>query len=225
MDTHNLHIATQNITKTYRSGDVKTVALQNVSLQIAPGEFVMITGRNGSGKSTLLHQLGLLDSPDTGEIYINNQEVTHLSEKKRMDMRLRHLGYIFQEYALVAELSALENVMLPAMMIGTSQDAKEKALSLLTKVGLDTKARRLPTQLSGGEQQKVAIARALVNTPRILFADEPTANLDVTASKDVLRIFKSLNEKEHITIAMITHEPEELAYATRHITLSDGKLV
>ncbi len=224
-DTNNLHIATENITKSYRSGDAKTVALKNVSLRIAQGEFIMITGRNGSGKSTLLHQLGLLDSPDTGEIYINGREVTRLSEKKRMDMRLRQLGYIFQEYALVAELSALENVMLPAMMIGTSKDARDKALTLLAKVGLRDKARRLPTQLSGGEQQKVAIARALINAPRILFADEPTANLDTIASKDVLRIFKSLNEQEHITIAMITHEPEELEYATRHIKLSDGKLV
>jgi putative ABC transport system ATP-binding protein len=135
------------------------------------------------------------------------------------------LGYIFQEYALISELSALENVMLPAMMVGTSKEAMKRAVSLLNKVDLNNKEKRLPSELSGGEQQRVAIARALVNEPKIIFADEPTANLDTVASKKVLDIFKNLNEKDGITIVMITHEEEELVYASRKIQLSDGRLI
>jgi putative ABC transport system ATP-binding protein len=218
-------IRADNISKIYDSGGVQVKALDKVSVNVAAGDFLMITGRNGSGKSTLLHQFALLDKPDKGEIYIDDEKTTHLSERKRMDFRLSQLGYIFQEYALIAELTALENVMLPAEMLVSSRMAKKEAIQILTQVGLKHKFNRLPAQLSGGEQQKVAIARALVNHPIIIFADEPTANLDTIASKDVLKIFKYLNEKEGITIIMITHEPEELAYANRVIQLSDGKLV
>lgn len=218
-------VKVEKITKIYRSGDSDVKALNNVSVEVAAGEFLMITGRNGSGKSTLLHNMALLDSPNSGEIIIQGQKTSHLSEKKRSSLRLSQLGYIFQEYALISELSALENVMLPAMMIGTTKAAMKRANYLLHKVGLKNKENRLPAELSGGEQQRVAIARALVNEPKIIFADEPTANLDTTASKKVLDIFKKLNEKENITIVMITHEEEELAYATRKIQLSDGVLV
>jgi putative ABC transport system ATP-binding protein len=218
-------ITVKNLVKTYHSGDTEVKALNNVSLFIESGEFLMITGRNGSGKSTLLHQLALLDTPDSGDIQIYGQKTTQLSEKQRSNLRLHQLGYIFQEYALIGELTALENVMLPAMMIGTTKDAKNRAKSLLKKVDLDENANRLPSQLSGGEQQRVAIARALVNEPKIIFADEPTANLDSVSSKDVLKIFKTLNEKDEITIVMITHEPEELVYSSREVNLSDGKIV
>lgn len=217
-------IQADKVSKTYHSGGVDICALSNVSLAILPGDFIMITGRNGSGKSTLLHQLALLDFPDSGEVTINNQKTTELSEQLRMDFRLSSLGYIFQEYALIAELTAIENVMLPAMMLESSDKAKKKAAELLDKVGLNNKHNRLPSQLSGGEQQKVAIARALVNSPRIIFADEPTANLDTIAAKEILNIFKTLNEKEGITIVMVTHEPEELGYASRLIQLSDGRV-
>lgn len=220
-----IKIVTENISKIYHSGDIETHALDNVSLKIESGEFVMITGRNGSGKSTLLHQLGLLDFPDSGKIFISDQEVTHLSEKKRMDIRLRQLGYIFQEFALVSELSALENAMLPAMMVENSKNARKKALNLLERVGLKDRLKNLPPELSGGEQQKVAIARALANNPKIIFADEPTANLDTAASKDVLEIFKELNQKRNITIVMVTHEPEEFKYASRQIKLCDGRII
>jgi putative ABC transport system ATP-binding protein len=223
--TKNYIIKTDNISKIYDSGGVQFKALDRVSINVLAGEFLMITGRNGSGKSTLLHQLALLDKPDKGEVFIEGEKTTHLSERKRMDFRLSQLGYIFQEYALIAELTALENVMLPAMMLMSSRSAKKKAIQVLTQVGLKGKYNRLPAQLSGGEQQKVAIARALINHPIIIFADEPTANLDTIASKDVLEIFKYLNQKEGITIIMITHEPEELVYANRIIQLSDGKLV
>lgn len=218
-------IKAENITRIYESGGLKVKALDNVSLEIKRGEFLIITGRNGSGKSTLLHQLALLDVPNSGEIYIDGQKTIHLSEQKRMEFRLNELGYIFQEYALIAELTALENVMLPAMMMTTNKIARAKATEILDKVGLRDKMKRLPSQLSGGEQQRVAIARALINHPKIIFADEPTANLDTIASHDVLEIFKKLNETEKITIIMITHEPEELVYASRTIKLSDGKLI
>lgn len=217
-------IKTDKISKTYHSGGADIRALIGVSLAIEPGEFIMITGRNGSGKSTLLHQLALLDLPDSGEVLINNKKTTDLNEGLRMDFRLSSLGYIFQEYALIAELTAIENVMLPAMMLGPSKLAKKKAANLLNIVGLENKHNRLPSQLSGGEQQKVAIARSLINSPQIIFADEPTANLDTIAAKEILNIFKRLNEKEGITIVMVTHEPEELEYASRLIHLSDGRL-
>ncbi|MFA7243905.1 MAG: ABC transporter ATP-binding protein [Patescibacteria group bacterium] len=218
-------IIADNLIKIYHSSTNNVKALDKVSLEISSGEFLMITGRNGSGKSTLLHQLALLDEYDSGEIIINNQKTSHLSERKRMDLRLRGLGYIFQEYALIGELSALENVMLPAMMLESSKEAKAKAFEILEKVDLREKCFRLPSELSGGEQQRVAIARSLINSPKIIFADEPTANLDSTSSKKVLEIFKSLNKKDDITIVMVTHEPEELAYASRHIQLADGRIV
>lgn len=184
----------------------------------------MITGRNGSGKSTLMHIMALLDNPTSGEIIINGKELSHSKEKTKSELRLRELGYIFQEYALIAELSALENVMLPAMMLMRRKAARQKAETLLKKVNLEKKQKRLPTQLSGGEQQRVAVARSLINNPSIIFADEPTANLDSIASIDVLEIFKKLNKDDGITIVMVTHEPEELAYASRVINIKDGKL-
>lgn len=218
-------ISVQNITRVYDLGEVKVNALNGISLEIHQGDFLVITGRNGSGKSTLLHQLGLLDKPTSGRILLRDKDVTTMSEKERGTLRLRHLGYIFQEYALIAELTALENVMLAARMIESPKLTKPRAINLLKKVGLEKKVNHLPRQLSGGEQQKVAIARALVNNPAVLFADEPTANLDTTAAHDVLNIFKHLNEHEKHTVVMITHEEEELKYANRLITLSDGKLV
>jgi len=214
----------ENISKTYKSGDIQVPALCDVSLVIEKGEFVMITGRNGSGKSTLLHQLGLLDIPDKGKIVLNDQEIVSMDEAKRTMLRLKYLGYIFQEYALIVELTALENVMLPAMLIGNSRDARKKATEIFREVNLEDKMDRLPTQLSGGEQQKVAIARSLINDPVIIFADEPTANLDTTASVEILELFKKINN-ENRTVVMVTHEQEELKYASRLVKLSDGKLI
>ncbi|MFA5157634.1 MAG: ABC transporter ATP-binding protein [Patescibacteria group bacterium] len=217
-------VACKNLFKVYHSGGSSVKAVNDLIVSVNQGEFVMITGRNGSGKSTLLHLLALLDQPDKGEVFVLNEPTSHLSEAKKMDFRLRQLGYIFQEYALIAELSALENVMLPSMMLNTSQVAKKKALDILDKLELSNKLNRLPSELSGGEQQRVAIARALINDPKVIFADEPTANLDTVSSKHILEIFKALNEKENITIIMVTHEPEELFYASRQIKLSDGRL-
>ncbi|MDD5039727.1 MAG: ABC transporter ATP-binding protein [Patescibacteria group bacterium] len=218
-------IQVNKIFKTYRLGEVHVPALKNVSLTIHKGDFLIITGRNGSGKSTLLRQLGLLDKPDSGEILLKNKDVTKMPERERASIRLKRLGYIFQEYALIAELSAVENVMLPAMMLESSASCRKRAIEVLKKVGLEYKIKNLPRQLSGGEQQKVAIARALINHPEVIFADEPTANLDSIAAKDVLKVFKRLNEHDQSTIVMITHEEEETAYGHRIIKLADGSLV
>lgn len=218
-------IKVDNIFKTYKLGEVKVPALNGVSLEINEGDFLIITGRNGSGKSTLLRQLALLDRPNAGEIYINGKEVTKMPTKERRAMRLTKLGYIFQEYALIAELTALENVMIPAMMLKSASACRGRAKDLLSKVGLGQKINNLPSQLSGGEQQKVAIARSLINDPKVLFADEPTANLDTMAAKDILRIFKHLNEHDKHTIVMVTHEKDEESYANRIIKLADGKII
>lgn len=218
-------IQVNNLEKAYILGEVRVPALKGVSLTIAYGDFLVITGRNGSGKSTLLHQLGLLDHPDAGEIFFDGQEVTHMPEKRRTDLRLRNIGYIFQEFALISELTALENVMLPAMMIGASGSARKRAEELLAQVDLKSNLDHLPSQLSGGEQQKVAIARALINDPMIIIADEPTANLDSVAAADVISVFQSLNRDSEHTIVIVTHEPEETASGNRVLTIADGLIL
>jgi len=218
-------IKVKNIFRTYKLGEIKVPALNDISLEINQGDFLIITGRNGSGKSTLLRQLALVDRPNSGEIYFEEKEVTKMHSNDRRNLRLTRLGYIFQEYALIAELSALENVMLPAMMLEPIKKCRPRAELLLKKMGLQNKMNNLPSQLSGGEQQKVAIARSLINDPEVLFADEPTANLDTFAAKDVLQIFKKLNQDEKHTIVMVTHEKEEEVFANRLIKLEDGKIV
>jgi len=224
MNKKEVLISVKDISKIYELGEIKVKALDSVSLNIHKGDFLIIVGRNGSGKSTLLHQLGLLDKPNSGKIFLQGNEVINMKEKERTKLRLNFLGYIFQEYALIAELSALENVLLPAMMLTSYKSCKHKAKTLLKKVGLEKKSDNLSSQLSGGEQQKVAIARSLINDPMVIFADEPTANLDTVAAKEVLTIFKKLNEEGH-TIVMVTHEKEEEAYANRIIKLADGKII
>jgi len=215
-------IQVNDLEKTYTLGEIQVKALRGVSLTIAYGDFLVITGRNGSGKSTLLHQLGLLDHPNAGEIFFDGQEVTRMPEKRRTELRLRNIGYIFQEFALIPELTALENVMLPAMMIGATGSGRKRAEELLAQVDLESNLDHLPSQLSGGEQQKVAIARALINDPMIIIADEPTANLDSVAAADVISVFQSLNRESDHTIVMVTHEPEETAAGNRVMTIADG---
>lgn len=218
-------IAVNHISKTYQAGEQKFPALINISFEVASGDFLIIKGRNGSGKSTLLRQLGLLDYPDSGTINLLDQEVTKLKEKERVKIRLHNIGYVFQEYALIAELTALENVMLPALMLHKKKECQPRAMDLLKKVGLENRVNSLPNQLSGGEKQKVAIARALINDPAVIFADEPTANLDTQAASSVMEIFKKINQVGKHTIIMVTHEPEEEVYANRLITLADGKII
>ncbi|MFA6098583.1 MAG: ABC transporter ATP-binding protein [Patescibacteria group bacterium] len=225
MESTEYIITVKNVFRTYDLGEVKVPALRGVSLQIKAGDFLIITGRNGSGKTTLLRQMGLLDKPDSGTITLLNQNVNTMKEIKRSKIRLTRLGYIFQEYALIAELTAIENVMLPAMMLSTTRDCRERAHKLLLKVGLGKRTGHLPRQMSGGEQQKVAIARALINDPEVIFADEPTANLDSVAAREILSIFNYLNKHDKHTVVMITHEQDETSYANRIIKLADGKII
>lgn len=213
-------IKVENLIKTY-PGEVPTLALKGVSLEIAEGEFVALMGRSGSGKSTLLHQLGLLDMPTSGIVVINKFDVLTLSDSERTRFRLQHLGYVFQEYALIAEFTALENVSFPAMAFG-DDGAKERAEHLLDLVGLKDRMNHYPNEMSGGEQQRVAIARSLINNPKVLFADEPTANLDTVSSEVVFKLFQKLNKELKQTILVVTHEPEDKKYVDRVIWLKDG---
>jgi len=215
-------ISVRSVTKVY-SGKVPTVALHDVSFEVEAGEFVAVMGRSGSGKSTLLHQLGLLDTPTSGQILIDGIDILGLPDDQRTTFRLNFLGYVFQEYALVAELSALENVYLPAFARGLSaRNYRARASELLEVVGLGERVHHYPHELSGGEQQRVAIARSLVNAPKVLFADEPTANLDTVSSRVVLELFRKVNKELGQTIMMVTHEPDDLTYVDRAIWLKDG---
>jgi putative ABC transport system ATP-binding protein len=218
-------IIAQHIVKKFQNGDVETQVLRDVSLHIKSGEFVAIMGKSGAGKSTLMYQLSLLDHPTSGDISVDGQMVSALSHDERTQFRLDYLGYIFQDYALVPELTAVENVMIPLMMQGKSTDeALQIARASLAKINLAHRENNLPSQMSGGEQQRVSIARAVAHNPKILFADEPTANLDSESSKAVIDIFRSLHAAGQ-TIVMVTHEPEYTTYCDRIIRLSDGQIV
>lgn len=215
-------IKVHNLEKIYQ-GKVPTKALKGISFEIKNGEFVAIMGRSGSGKSTLLHQLGLLDTPTGGNIFIDETDIFEFSETDKTYYRLKELGYVFQEYALIAELTALENVYLPALALGGDHDGYvQRAKEMLGIVGLGERVEHYPNELSGGEQQRVAIARALINKPKILFADEPCANLDSISSKVVLELFRKLNKELGQTIVMVTHEPEDEKFVDRVIWMKDG---
>jgi len=218
-------ITINNLSKIFKSGDAEIRAVDTISLSIPAGQFIAITGRSGSGKSTLLYQLGLLDRPTHGEIFIDNINATELSDNDQTRMRLHALGYIFQDYAILPTLTALENVMVPLLMQGLDEkEVKQKAIKALTRVGLGDRLDYLPAQLSGGQQQRVSIARAIGHDPKIVFADEPTANLDSETSRTVLDAFLELN-KEGQTIVMVTHEHEYALLTDRIIELRDGKVV
>jgi putative ABC transport system ATP-binding protein len=218
-------IAIKNLTRIYIMGEVRVPALNNVTFDINRGEFAAIMGKSGSGKSTLLHQLGLLDVPTSGEIIVDGKNLLSLSESRKAKFRLERFGYVFQEYALLPELTALENVYLPAMALGKRKEEFVKnGTEVLEQVGLGKRLHHRPREMSGGEQQRVAIARALINNPDLLFADEPTANLDSASSKQILELFQQLNRDIGLTILMVTHEPEDRTYVKRVIWLRDGEL-
>jgi len=215
-------IKVKNLHKIYGRGSAATHALKGVNLEVRPGEFIAIMGRSGSGKSTLLHILGLLDSPTRGEFLIEGRDMLKLTEAEKARFRLEKLGYVFQEYSLLPEMTILENVYGPAMCLGRENDFRRRANELLEIVGLGERLKHHPGQVSGGEQQRAAIARALINRPKIQFADEPTASLDVTSSRIVLELFRKLNKELGQTIVMVTHEPDDEKYVDRVVWLKDG---
>ena len=218
-------IKISNITKQFQNGDVVTQVLKGISLEINSGEFVAIMGKSGAGKSTLMYQMSLLDHPTSGEIFVDGKNVTDLTHDERTKFRLDNLGYIFQDYALVPELTAIENVIVPLLMQGKSDDeALRIARASLEKIGLGHRENNLPSQMSGGEQQRVSIARAVAHNPKILFADEPTANLDSESSAAVINVFRDLHKLGQ-TIVMVTHEKEYTVYCDRVIQVSDGLVV
>lgn len=215
----------KSLTRSFKDGPIETRVLKGIDLSVGDGEFLAIMGRSGAGKSTLLYQLSLLDEPTSGEIRINGKETHLMSEHEKMLFRLAEFGYVFQDYALLPELTAIENVALPLYMQGSSKSAAEaKAAEALSRVGLGSRLNNLPSQLSGGEQQRVSISRAIAHTPDILFADEPTANLDLESSATVMNIFKELHAGGQ-TIIMVTHEEEFSLFAERIIKIDDGKIV
>jgi len=217
-------IQVKNLTKKFQNGDQEIIALNNVSFSVPEGQFLTVSGRSGSGKSTLLYQLGLLDIPTSGEVWIDGQDYVPVGENERTDVRLNSLGYIFQDYAILPSLTALENTMLPLLMQGYSKkEAESKAYKALERLGIKDRMNNLPSQLSGGQQQRVSIARAIAHDPKIIFADEPTANLDSETSEQVIQAFLDLN-KDGQTIIMVTHEPEYAKLADRTIFMTDGAI-
>lgn len=218
-------IEVNGLIKNYVSKDVETKVLRGVSLSIPKGQFVAIIGPSGAGKSTLLYQMSLLDSPTSGTIYIDNVAVQDFSETQATQFRLSHFGFVFQDYSLVPELTALENVIVPSLMLGESYEhAAQAAIEMLEAFEVSHAKNNLPSQMSGGEQQRVSVARAVARKPKILFADEPTASLDTKRSLEVLDMLTRLN-KQGQTIVMVTHEQEFAEMAHRIVELKDGVIV
>lgn len=218
-------IQANNIHRSFGSGDLTTHVLKGIDVTVHEGEFVAIMGKSGAGKSTLMYQLSVLDEPTEGSVLINGTNVLQLDERGKTSFRLNTLGYIFQNYALVPDLTAEENVMLPVLMRGTAwQEARQIARAVIDSVGLTGKYTNLPAELSGGEQQRVSIARAVAGKPKILFADEPTANLDSVSGQQVIDLITTLNRDHNQTIVMVTHEREYAMNCQRIIHMEDGQV-
>jgi len=220
----NVLISAKNLTKKYGEAPNETIALENVSVEIKNGEFTAIIGPSGSGKSTLMHIMGCLDKPTEGEYFFRGREVSKLSDNSLAEIRNKQIGFVFQFFNLLPRTSAAKNAELPLLYAGVDKEERhKKALKLLSSLGLSQRINSTPGQLSGGEQQRVAIARALINNPSVIFADEPTGNVDTKTSREIMKIFQSLNKKGN-TIIVITHDPEVATYASRIITVRDGKV-
>lgn len=218
-------IEARNIHRKFVSGELVTHVLKGIDVTIESGEFVAIMGKSGAGKSTLMYQLSVLDIPTTGEILINETDVLALTETQQTEFRLNTLGYVFQDYALVPDLSASENVMMPLLMRGDAwYSAREIANTSLDSVGLVGKYENMPAELSGGEQQRVAVARAIAGKPKIIFADEPTANLDSVSGTNIIELLTNLHREQGQTIVMVTHEAEYAQNCDRILYMEDGKI-
>jgi putative ABC transport system ATP-binding protein len=219
-------IQLENVTKIYTTGKVATRALDGISLSISSGEFTALVGPSGSGKTTLLQLMGCLDKPKTGSVKIMGKEVTHFNAHQRADVRREMIGFIFQFFALVPVLDAYENVELPLLLNGVgAKERRTRVLELLEAVGLSGRIHHRPDQMSGGEQQRVAIARALVTRPKMVLADEPTANLDTVNGQQIMDIMYELNKKTQTAFIFATHDPRVVSFARRVIKMSDGKIV
>jgi putative ABC transport system ATP-binding protein len=218
-------ILVNSVSKTYKVGETEVRALCDVSIAIPSGQFVAIMGPSGSGKSTFMNLLGCLDHPDSGSILLDGIDVTHLDRNERATLRNHHIGFVFQNFSLLARTPVQENVELPLVYAGTpAEERKARALDALSRVGLAPKAKNQITQLSGGEQQRVAIARSLVNRPSLILADEPTGNLDTKTSIGIMAIFQRLN-REGISVVLVTHEPDIACFAMRTVMFRDGRIV
>jgi len=216
----------QNLSKVFGNKDNRNKVLDSVSFKIEKGEFVSLMGASGSGKSTLLYLIGGLDKPTEGDIFINDEDINKMKEKKLAALRRKDIGFVFQFYNLVQNLTVEENIMLPVIMDGQKEkDYKERLEKILRIIGLEDKRKALPNQLSGGQQQRVSIARAIILSPSLILADEPIGNLDSKSGKEVMDLFKSINKEEGITILQVTHSKEASEYGTRTILLKDGKII
>ena len=218
-------LRTEGLMKLFRTEEVETTALDEINLSVAEGEFTSIMGPSGCGKSTLLHILGLIDNPDGGKYWFLNEEVSSYSERQRANLRKENIGFVFQSFNLIDELTVYENVELPLIYTKIpSHDRKRKVEAVLEKMDMAHRAKHFPQQLSGGQQQRVAVARAIVNQPNLILADEPTGNLDSEHGEEVMKILSGLNA-EGTTIVMVTHSPEDAAVGKRIVRMLDGKIV
>ena len=223
MQNQDLAIQCRNIMKDFKMGDIVTNVLKNISLEIKKGEFVSIVGPSGSGKSTLLYIMGGLDQPTKGEVYINNMNITRFEDEKISKVRRNKIGFIFQFYNLIPNLTVEENILLPILLDGKNKTTYKKDLNqVLEWVGLTNRRKHKPKELSGGQQQRVAIARSLITKPEILFADEPTGNLDSKTGTEIMELLKEINKNTKQTIVMVTHSQEATKYTNRVITVKDG---
>jgi len=221
-------IELKNIYKTYYMGDIDVPVLRGITLSIGKGEFVALMGASGSGKSTLINILGCLDHPTSGEYWLEGREISKVSADERANLRNHKIGFVFQNFNLLPRTSALENVMMPLSYTRehlSDKEVKHRAEELLKRVGLGDRMHHEPSELSGGQQQRVAVARSLINRPSVLFADEPTGNLDSKTSEEVLAMFKQLNTEEGITVIIVTHDPNVARHTQRQIHIHDGLIV
>ena len=218
-------IEINGVSKVYKMGKEQVTALNDVSLKIEKGEFVAIIGPSGSGKSTLMHIIGGLDTPTTGNVYIEGNDISRLKDKQLSNYRNTKIGFVFQAFNLENSQTALENVMMPLIFAGVSKkERKKRALEALEQVGLAHLAKHKPNEMSGGQRQRVSIARALINNPEIIFADEPTGNLDSKSGQSIMNLFKEINKKGY-TVIMVTHNPNEAEKAERVIKIMDGSII